>query len=84
MTWHTGVHLPAPSSLSFDENLSNGCDLSVIYLCLQVMETKNMLYLVSEYAPNGEIFGKSFFMPCLYIVTHYVICGLYFNTVTPV
>ena len=24
----------------------------------QVMETKNMLYLVSEYAPNGEIFGK--------------------------
>lgn len=25
---------------------------------LQVMETKNMLYLVTEYAPNGEIFGK--------------------------
>lgn len=24
----------------------------------QVMETKNMLYLVSEYAPNGEIFGE--------------------------
>ena len=24
----------------------------------QVMETKSMLYLVSEYAPHGEIFGK--------------------------
>ena len=24
----------------------------------QVMETKSMLYLVSEYAPRGEIFGK--------------------------
>ena len=27
-------------------------------LSFQVMETKNMLYLVSEFAPNGEIFGK--------------------------
>lgn len=26
----------------------------------QVMETKNMLYLVSEYAPNGEIFGECY------------------------
>ena len=25
----------------------------------QVMETKSMLYLVSEYAPHGEIFGKN-------------------------
>ena len=25
----------------------------------QVMETSNMLYLVTEYAPNGEIFGKT-------------------------
>ena len=24
----------------------------------QVMETKSMLYLVSEYAPRGEIFGQ--------------------------
>uniref|UniRef100_A0A3B4Y5G8 non-specific serine/threonine protein kinase n=1 Tax=Seriola lalandi dorsalis TaxID=1841481 RepID=A0A3B4Y5G8_SERLL len=24
----------------------------------QVMETKNMLYLVTEYAKNGEIFGE--------------------------
>ena len=24
----------------------------------QVMETKSMLYLVSEYAPRGEIFGE--------------------------
>ena len=27
----------------------------------QVMETKSMLYLVSEYASQGEIFGK--FLP---------------------
>ena len=27
----------------------------------QVMETKSMLYLVSEYAPRGEIFGKMHF-----------------------
>lgn len=25
---------------------------------LQVMETKDMLYIVSEYASQGEIFGK--------------------------
>ena len=35
----------------------------------QVMETKSMLYLVSEYAPRGEIFGKMkdvlLFMPLL-------------------
>ena len=31
---------------------------SYLLFSLQVMETKNMLYLVSEYAPNGEIFGK--------------------------
>ena len=24
----------------------------------QVMETKSMLYLVSEFVPKGEIFGK--------------------------
>ena len=31
----------------------------------QVMETKSMLYLVSEYASQGEIFGKK--------------CSYYFN-----
>lgn len=25
---------------------------------LQVMETKNMIYIVSEYASQGEIFGE--------------------------
>ena len=25
----------------------------------QVMETKSMLYLVSEFVPKGEIFGKN-------------------------
>uniref|UniRef100_A0A3B1JDQ3 non-specific serine/threonine protein kinase n=1 Tax=Astyanax mexicanus TaxID=7994 RepID=A0A3B1JDQ3_ASTMX len=28
----------------------------------QVMETKNMLYLVTEYAKNGEIFGEWLFL----------------------
>lgn len=28
-------------------------------LLLQVMETERMLYLVTEYASGGEIFGKS-------------------------
>lgn len=37
--------------------------LNIVFIIPQVMETKNMLYLVSEYAPNGEIFGKS--LPCL-------------------
>ena len=30
----------------------------LLKMSFQVMETKNMLYLVSEYAPNGEIFGE--------------------------
>lgn len=28
------------------------------FLSQQVMETKSMLYLVTEFAKNGEIFGK--------------------------
>lgn len=32
-----------------------------LHLLPQVMETKNMLYLVTEYAKNGEIFGE---WPC--------------------
>lgn len=31
---------------------------SLALLLSQVMETKNMLYLVTEYAKNGEIFGE--------------------------
>lgn len=30
----------------------------IAFLFFQVMETKNMLYIVSEYASQGEIFGK--------------------------
>lgn len=29
------------------------------------METKNMIYIVSEYASQGEIFGKSFYYKTL-------------------
>ena len=32
------------------------------------METKSMLYLVSEYAPNGEIFGNNH-LPILILIT---------------
>lgn len=31
---------------------------SFVLFLSQVMETKNMLYLVTEYAKNGEIFGE--------------------------
>lgn len=34
--------------------------LFMIKLCLQVMETEKMIYLVTEYASGGEIFGKGF------------------------
>lgn len=43
-------------------------------LLLQVMETKNMLYLVTEYAKSGEIFGEWYVQKKdqrnLYIVQH--------------
>lgn len=29
-----------------------------MFIFMQVMETKDMLYIVSEYASQGEIFGK--------------------------
>lgn len=32
------------------------------------METKNMLYIVSEYANQGEIFGKLFFIYKCFII----------------
>lgn len=49
------------------------------------METKNMLYLVSEYAPNGEIFGT--YSYCLWkiidicnssIDKYYIVHGAWF------
>ena len=46
-------------NLFSNEVFFKGTELYIYLLfSLQVMETKNMLYLVSEYAPNGEIFGK--------------------------
>jgi len=36
---------------------------SIVKLCLfQVMETENIIYLVTEYASRGEIFGKAYQM----------------------
>ena len=32
--------------------------ITYLFFFLQVMESKNMIYLVSEFANNGEIFGK--------------------------
>ena len=37
-------------------------DHSHIIKLYQVMETRSLLYLVSEYASQGEIFGKTTFM----------------------
>ncbi len=34
------------------------CNTLFFFILTQVMETKNMLYLVTEFAKNGEIFGK--------------------------
>lgn len=43
---------------SYDVSLSF-VSLSVTFLPLhQVMETERMIYLVTEYASGGEIFGK--------------------------
>ncbi len=33
-----------------------------IWLYLKVMESKNLIYLVTEYAANGELLGKSKFL----------------------
>jgi len=40
----------------FSEKLCND-----LFWFLQVMETKNMIYIVSEYASQGEIFGEYFY-----------------------
>ena len=34
----------------------------------QVMTTKNMIYIVSEYAPSGEIFGECVLVRCIELV----------------
>lgn len=34
------------------------CHRKWAFLCSQVMETERMIYLVTEYASGGEIFGK--------------------------
>lgn len=43
----------------------------------QVMETKNMLYLVTEYAKNGEIFGKFIDLLSLYNCVVSAMCFYY-------
>lgn len=37
-----------------------------VLIYFQVMETKEMLFLVTEYAPNGEIFGERELIYILY------------------
>lgn len=37
----------------------------------QVMETKSMLYIVSEFAPNGEIFGEIYWPFKIYVSFHF-------------
>lgn len=43
------------------------CSSFLMYF-MQVMETKNMIYIVSEYASQGEIFGEYFFLESWIIV----------------
>ena len=45
-------------SLSHSSLPSLALPRSSVFSLFQVMETKNMLYLVTEYAKNGEIFGE--------------------------
>ena len=45
--------------------------ISNFFFCLlQVMETERYIYLVMEYAPNGEIFGKRVFIVIFYKQTN--------------
>jgi len=39
----------------------------ILFCVLQVMESERMLYLVTEYASGGEIFGKLTY--CIYTCT---------------
>lgn len=41
---------------------------SGLFLYFQVMETERMIYLVTEYASGGEIFGKKL-LSSLFVVT---------------
>lgn len=52
-TWPVCIHLSP-----FFPPYPSVAPCSFILSFFQVMETKNMLYLVTEYAKNGEIFGK--------------------------
>lgn len=36
--------------------------IDVFLLYLQVMQTENQIYLVTEYASGGEIFGEVFYV----------------------
>lgn len=46
-------------------------------IILKVMETKNMIYIVSEYASQGEIFGKFFLFFCNLIIYEFLYMYLY-------
>jgi len=39
-----------------------GLTVHDVVCVVQVMQTENMLYLVGEYAPRGEIFGSYIFV----------------------
>lgn len=41
------------------------------------METEKMIYLVTEYASGGEIFGTYLFLP--FFLQIYLLCGAFLN-----
>jgi len=45
----------------------------------QVMETERMIYLVTEYASGGEIFGKCELSCDIYVQRHMLLFVLYFS-----
>lgn len=59
------------------------CLITHLFFLLQVMETKNMIYIVSEYASKGEIFGKLFFYDdvsrCLW--RHFSLINMYLRII---
>lgn len=50
------------------------CHRKWAFLCSQVMETERMIYLVTEYASGGEIFGKKLLSFPLFYGSFYCWC----------
>ena len=47
---------------------------NMMFVLIQVMETENIIYLVTEYASRGEVFGKHVFTFLVNIFWGRLIC----------